>query len=428
MSTQPTNLQIRAGGVVHERGEDPQMPRCAQDGDATTRRRTRAGDYREVNHAVTCKRCLKFAPVVATELEPDAPKVFCTVCHWHMNMHAPVVPGYTPASDVCDTPRAELTLEGIYPPAPRIPRNTDAPKVHVFASIRDAYDASQCRDEIADGDVLSVPSAGVVAVLVAAWPVAVDTDAPGEFHTLKQGAEWGALEYGDYTVSVTVARAVLAGNVPSEPVEKRAELVARKMPAVEGEQCTNGRRMTCLQSMASGYIGLPDLCPRCTRVFMGALDVATAGAEPLIWHGAYFKRANLLGAHEVATVTRAALPGERCTCGRQAVQVFVHDDGRETGYCGLPDGGNQSGPCPFCCGERHRQPWGDPAVCPEYSVLPKNQALIHVAARNFELRYATRSGITVKELRDTGRIVQRCRCGDASCEGWQSVSRTEIGQ
>ena len=42
--------------------------------------------------------------------------------------------------------------------------------------------------------------------------------------------------------------------------------------------------------------------------------------------------------HEHAIV----LPGELCTCGRPAVQVFVSESGREVGYCGLPDGG--SGP------------------------------------------------------------------------------------
>ena len=67
---------------------------------------------------------------------------------------------------------------------------------------------------------------------------------------------------------------------------------------------------------------------------------------------------------------RPAEHGELCTCGRQAVTVFITDHG-EIGYCSIPDGGNQSGPCPFCGAvERHRQPWGDPMPCPEYQLRP----------------------------------------------------------
>jgi hypothetical protein len=63
------------------------------------------------------------------------------------------------------------------------------------------------------------------------------------------------------------------------------------------------------------------------------------------------------------TTERRAHPGEVCTCGRQAVSVFVHEDGREAGYCGLPDGGDRSGPCPFCTGPRHEF-----GRCPDYHV------------------------------------------------------------
>ena len=62
---------------------------------------------------------------------------------------------------------------------------------------------------------------------------------------------------------------------------------------------------------------------------------------------------------------RRAERGERCTCGRQAVTVFLHPDGRETGYCGLPDGGASDGPCPFCGGDRHE------GRCPNYRLRPE---------------------------------------------------------
>lgn len=58
------------------------------------------------------------------------------------------------------------------------------PVVHTFDSSGEAYDASQCSDDISDGDVLAVPAEGVVGFLFEAWPVAV-TSAVGEFHAAR---------------------------------------------------------------------------------------------------------------------------------------------------------------------------------------------------------------------------------------------------
>jgi hypothetical protein len=63
------------------------------------------------------------------------------------------------------------------------------------------------------------------------------------------------------------------------------------------------------------------------------------------------------------TPWREAAPGELCTCGRQAREVFVRADGDEIGYCGIPDGGAKSGQCPFCGMRRH-----SPGPCPRYSL------------------------------------------------------------
>jgi hypothetical protein len=41
----------------------------------------------------------------------------------------------------------------------------------------------------------------------------------------------------------------------------------------------------------------------------------------------------------------------------------------------------------------------------------------------FEAAYAARSGLTVARLRELGRVVMRCQCGQDGCEGWQSVNR-----
>lgn len=60
------------------------------------------------------------------------------------------------------------------------------PKVHTFGSTGQAYDASQCRDDIRDGDVLHIPSEGVTGFLYKAWPVAL-TVTRGQLHTLAPG-------------------------------------------------------------------------------------------------------------------------------------------------------------------------------------------------------------------------------------------------
>jgi hypothetical protein len=46
-------------------------------------------------------------------------------------------------------------------------------------------------------------------------------------------------------------------------------------------------RMTCIEALADGWIGAPDLCPTCTQAFMTALDGI---AGPLTWHRAYTER------------------------------------------------------------------------------------------------------------------------------------------
>jgi hypothetical protein len=64
---------------------------------------------------------------------------------------------------------------------------------------------------------------------------------------------------------------------------------------------------------------------------------------------------------------RPAAPGERCTCGRQAIVVYLGSTFGPTGYCGIPDGGDRAGPCPFCRGPRHPEPDGR---CPAYRLRP----------------------------------------------------------
>ncbi len=91
--------------------------------------------------------------------------------------------------------------------------------VHRFGDTREAYDASQCNDDIQDGDVLWVPEQGIAAVLYQAWPVAVNEPADvqyGEFHGFAGGpGALAAKDGGRYAESVQRARNLIAAS-PAE--------------------------------------------------------------------------------------------------------------------------------------------------------------------------------------------------------------------
>jgi hypothetical protein len=81
-------------------------------------------------------------------------------------------------------------------------------------------------------------------------------------------------------------------------------------------------------------------------------------------HGPYSSEQAMLAAKvarikalEAPATERPAAPGELCTCGRQAIVVYLGGVFGPTGYCGVPDGGEGTGPCPFCGGPRHREPY-----------------------------------------------------------------------
>jgi hypothetical protein len=68
---------------------------------------------------------------------------------------------------------------------------------------------------------------------------------------------------------------------------------------------------------------------------------------------------------------RPAEPGELCTCGRQAIVVYLGGAFGPTGDCGIRDGGDRTGPCPFCGGPRH------PDRCPDYRLrLDERQVVV----------------------------------------------------
>lgn len=79
--------------------------------------------------------------------------------------------------------------------------------VHQFETSGEAYDATQYRDDIANGDVLLVVSEGVVGV-ADTWPVAV-TIAAGKLHTPGEGYSLASVFEGRAAaVGIAAAKAV----------------------------------------------------------------------------------------------------------------------------------------------------------------------------------------------------------------------------
>lgn len=88
------------------------------------------------------------------------------------------------------------------------------PSIHTFESTGDAYDTSQCCDQIKDGDVLYVPSENAIAILCKAWPVALTEAQRGkEFHRFENGADgWAEFpDYQGYAASVALAQTIVMG-------------------------------------------------------------------------------------------------------------------------------------------------------------------------------------------------------------------------
>jgi hypothetical protein len=80
------------------------------------------------------------------------------------------------------------------------------PMIHEFYNTGQAYDASQCRDDIKDGDILIVPNEGAIAILCAAWPTAITNDTAGEhFHQTTEDFSWESEDNRQYLPSVNLA-------------------------------------------------------------------------------------------------------------------------------------------------------------------------------------------------------------------------------
>jgi hypothetical protein len=87
------------------------------------------------------------------------------------------------------------------------------PNIHEFNSTGQAYDASQCCEDIKDGDILVVRNEKVVGILTEAWPVAI-TQNSGAFHTHTETCFWhsvpqvkgGTKDYSEsFLMALTIA-------------------------------------------------------------------------------------------------------------------------------------------------------------------------------------------------------------------------------
>ncbi|MFJ1731486.1 hypothetical protein [Streptomyces sp. NPDC088254] len=115
--------------------------------------------------------------------------------------------------------------------------HSPAVMVHHFDSTGSAYNQTQCRDDIRDGDVLVVEGEGVVGFLRSAWPAAV-TVAYGELHRIEGDPR--TLDDGQYAGSVEAAEQIarehgfaLPAQQPADVVEVAVEQFDRTARAVD---------------------------------------------------------------------------------------------------------------------------------------------------------------------------------------------------
>ena len=133
----------------------------------------------QVQASIGCPRCGSLMSLAAHM------QYACRVCGHIENVNDPTAE-VTPDGEVYDgdNPESDTAPYGAARPEAGERTGRIATAVHTFGSTSEAYDASQTRDDIHDGDVLSVPKEGVHGFLYQAWPIAV-TEQTGMFHSAK---------------------------------------------------------------------------------------------------------------------------------------------------------------------------------------------------------------------------------------------------
>ena len=86
------------------------------------------------------------------------------------------------------------------------PRLLEGVRVFTFDGSRQAYDQTQVREDIHDGDVLYIPAERVAGFLMQAWPIAVSSNT-GALHALID-PENLVIDGVDYTASTRIARSL----------------------------------------------------------------------------------------------------------------------------------------------------------------------------------------------------------------------------
>ncbi|MFC8723715.1 hypothetical protein [Streptomyces bacillaris] len=193
--------------------------------------------------------------------------------------------------------RALATLSSNPPAADEAPvtdapatEDTAAPAVHRFDSTGEAYDATQCRDGIHDGDVLVIESEGVVGFLRSAWPGAITT-AYGKLHTFTKPAR--AIDHGKYVASVDLAEQLARQmGVDVDPVHASPDeantIPADQAPFGEGDRvlCSDGlvRTATHVETKnGRGWVFMEDRgawpVETSERIATSRVDEATADAH-----------------------------------------------------------------------------------------------------------------------------------------------------
>lgn len=94
--------------------------------------------------------------------------------------------------------------------------------VHKYDSTEDAYNRTQCGDDIRDGDVLIIEREGVVGFLRSAWPAAI-TVARGELHGIDGDPR--TLDDGLYVASIDAAEQIAREHGFALAAEQRLDAV-----------------------------------------------------------------------------------------------------------------------------------------------------------------------------------------------------------
>jgi len=184
----------------------------------------------------------------------------------------------------------EFEFSEDFDPAKTVTRYVEREVVaRLYNSTRDAYDISQYDDDVKDGDILIVPSEGVVGILVQAWPSAV-TEEHGEFHVTH--GRWSEVEDGRYSQIVAVAERIIAawgvedqphsrytdGEVPviDEPRAEQVDAILTLLEPVDPRLVT--ARAEALEQAASAVVATSDDLPQRVRIYADLLETTVEDA------------------------------------------------------------------------------------------------------------------------------------------------------